>query len=143
MQAMLSSVGVSATVKTDYQEQKMTVPTYREEVTNVTYRRMPYETLGLDGETIFTGTTTIPEYTKAQVPGKPLETTGYVEVASIAMGDDVEPPKFIGTKPPAPSAVTPPTTNSTSKTDPAPAPAEKTKVSKRSDFGERYHTVNK
>jgi hypothetical protein len=84
MQQMLSSVGVTANVQTDYQEQDMTVPSYREEVTNVHYKTMPYTFASGDGN-IYTGQTVVPEYTKATVPAEPLRTKGFVEVASISM----------------------------------------------------------
>ena len=109
MQTMLSSVGVTANVQRDYQEQDMTVPTYREEVTNVNYRRMPLQTIDPYTGDIIQGETMVPEYTKAQVPGEPLDTKGYVEVASISMdgvgeAPSVAPPKFTGRQAPSPSA---------------------------------------
>jgi hypothetical protein len=41
MQEMLASVGVTANVQSDYQEKKIKVPAYREEVTDVNYKPMP------------------------------------------------------------------------------------------------------
>ena len=109
MQTMLSSVGVTANVQSDYQEQDMTVPTYREEVTSVNYRRMPLQTIDPYTGDIIEGETMVPEYTKAQVPGEPLDTKGYVEVASISMdgegeGPSIDPPKFTGRQAPSSSA---------------------------------------
>ena len=104
MQQMLSSVGVTANVQSDWQEQEMTVPTYREEITNLTYRTL--QVTKADGSV---GEEIVPEYTRASVPGPPLKTTGFVEVASISMDGEgespgVSPPKFTGKQAPAPSA---------------------------------------
>ena len=149
MQAMLSSVGVTANVQTDYQEQEVTVPTYREQVTNVTYRRMPYQTLGLDGQTIFTGTTTVPEYTKAQVPGPPLTTTGFVEVASISMdgvgeAPGVPAPTFTGRQAPSKSAVGGNTGGGGGSSSAPKEPSKATKIdtTNKSEIVERYREVN-
>lgn len=109
MQDMLSSVGVTANVQTDYQEQEVTVPTYREEITAVNYRTIKGTHTDENGHTEEGPSVTIPEYTKASVPDKPLTTTGYVEVASISMDGEgespsVSPPTFTGRQAPAPSA---------------------------------------
>ena len=144
MQTMLSSVGVTANVQKDYQEQDMTVPTYREEVTNVNYRKMPLQTIDPYTGDIIEGETMVPEYTKAQVPGEPLETTGYVEVASISMdgigeSPSVEAPKFVGRQAPSTSAVKGGNTRGGgggSKSKPS-------KPSKKKDVVQRYATVEK
>lgn len=109
MQGMLSSIGVTAHVESDYQEQEMTVPTYREEVTGINYRQLTGSVQMEDGSTQ-TRTTIVPEYTKASVPGEPLKTTGFVEVASVKMegadgtGAKVDPPKFTGKQAPSSTA---------------------------------------
>lgn len=110
MQDMLSSIGVTAHVESDYQEQEMTVPTYREQVTAVNYRQLTGQVQMEDGSTQ-TRTTVVPEYTKASIPGEPLKTTGFVEVASIKMeGEDgsgaaIEPPQFTGRQAPSKTAM--------------------------------------
>jgi len=103
MQSMLSSVGVTANVESDYQEQKVTVPTYREEVTAVNYRTLEGESITGTGESIPTHVT-VPEYTKATIMGPPLETTGYVEVASISMDEGKGAPTFTGRQAPSSSS---------------------------------------
>lgn len=147
MQTMLSSVGVTANVQTDYVEQDMTVPTYREQVTNVNYRRMPYTFMSGDG-TITTGYTTVPEYTKATVPDKPLETKGYVGVASISMDGEgespgVSPPTFTGRQAPSASAVSGGNSGGGGggSTPSAPDKVEKREPAKKSDTVERYREV--
>lgn len=147
MQTMLSSVGVTANVQTDYVEQDMTVPTYREEVTNVTYKRMPYTFLSGDG-TMTTGYTTVPEYTKATVPAKPLETKGYVGVASISMDGEgespgVSPPTFTGRQAPSASAVSGGNSGGGGGGGSShnPETTEKKTPTKKSDTVERYREV--
>lgn len=147
MQTMLSSVGVTANVQTDYVEQDMTVPTYREEVTNVTYKRMPYTFLSGDG-TMTTGYTTVPEYTKATVPAKPLETKGYVGVASISMDGEgespgVSPPTFTGRQAPSASAVSGSSGGGGGGGGSShnPETTEKKTPTKKSDTVERYREI--
>lgn len=147
MQTMLSSVGVTANVQTDYVEQDMTVPTYREQVTNINYRRMPYTFMSGDG-TIRTGYTVVPEYTKATVPDKPLETKGYVGVASISMDGEgespgVSPPTFTGRQAPSASAVSGGNNGGGGggSTPSAPDKVEKREPAKKSDTVERYREV--
>jgi hypothetical protein len=89
----------------------------------------------------------IPIYTRASVPAEPLKTKGYVEVASISMDKPGEPP---GVAAPTFTGRQAPSTSATSGGKgggggggSTPAPAKKAEVSKRSDYGERYHTVNK
>lgn len=154
MQQMLSSVGVTANVQTDYQEQDMTVPSYREEVTNVHYKTMPYTFASGDGM-IYTGQTVVPEYTKATVPAEPLQTKGYVEVASISMdgigeSPSVAPPTFTGRQAPSKSSVsagkpsgggggsTPPTP----KTASAPAKMDKQEETHKSTVVKRYKELD-
>ena len=154
MQQMLSSVGVTANVQTDYQEQDMTVPSYREEVTNVHYKTMPYTFASGDGM-IYTGQTVVPEYTKATVPAEPLQTKGYVEVASISMdgigeSPSVAPPTFTGRQAPSKSSVsagkpsgggggsTPPTP----KTASAPAKMDKQEETYKSTVVKRYKELD-
>lgn len=146
MQTMLSSVGVTANVQTDYVEQDMTVPTYREQVTNVNYRRMPYTFMSGDGR-VTTGYTTVPEYTKATVPDKPLETKGYVGVASISMDGEgespsVSPPTFTGRQAPSASAVSGGNTGGGGGSAPSdPGKVETKDVTHKSDVSERYREV--
>ena len=105
MQSMLNSIGVTANVQSDYQEQEITVPTYREEITSIEYEDIPYTYF--DGKTTITGTERVPQYTKASVPQEPLKTTGFVEVASIAMEDsngNPTPPVFSGRRAPSSSS---------------------------------------
>ena len=148
MQQMLSSVGVTANVQTDYQEQDMTVPSYREEVTNVHYKTMPYTFASGDGM-IYTGSTVVPEYTKATVPAEPLQTKGYVEVASISMdgvgeSPSVAPPTFTGRQAPSKSAVS---GGKSGGGGSSPKPKEPTKAKKidqtnKEEVVERYKEVN-
>lgn len=146
MQTMLSSVGVTANVQTDYVEQDMTVPTYREEVTQVNYKRMPYTFMSGDGR-ITTGYTTVPEYTKATVPAEPLETKGFVGVASISMDGEgespgVSPPTFTGRQAPSASAVKGGNTGGGGGSTPsAPDKTETRDLTKKSDVSERYREV--
>ncbi|MBO7078994.1 MAG: phage tail tape measure protein [Bacilli bacterium] len=106
MQSMLSSIGVTANVQTDYQEQDVKVPTYDE-----------YSEIDVAGSETLSGmtsdgkplTSTVPVWHKRTwtVMGPPIETKGYVEVASIAMEDNngnPTPPVFSGRKAPAPSS---------------------------------------
>ena len=152
MQSMLSSIGVTANVQTDYQEQEMTVPSYREEVTNVHYKTMPYTFASGDGQ-IYTGTTVVPEYTKATVPAEPLKTTGFVEVASISMdgvgeSPSVPAPQFTGRQAPSKSAVNAGkssgggSSSSTPKTSSAPSKIEKKDGTHKSTVVERYKEIN-
>lgn len=149
MQQMLSSVGVTANVQTDYQEQDMTVPSYREEVTNVHYKTMPYTFASGDGM-IYTGQTVVPEYTKATVPAEPLQTKGYVEVASISMDGvgetpSVPAPTFTGRQAPSKSAVSAgrPSGGGGSSSKPKESTkAKKIDTTHKSDVVERYKEVN-
>lgn len=146
MQTMLSSVGVTANVQTDYVEQDMTVPTYREQVTNISYKRMPYTFMSGDGK-MTTGYTVVPEYTKATVPDKPLETKGYVGVASISMDGEgespgVSPPTFTGRQAPSASAVSGGNNGGGGGSAPsAPEKTETRELTKKSDVSERYREV--
>lgn len=151
MQSMLSSVGVTANVQTDYQEQDMTVPSYREEVTNVHYKTMPYTFASGDG-VIYTGQTVVPEYTKATVPAEPLETKGFVEVASISMdgvgeAPSVPAPTFTGRQAPSKSAVSAgkPSGGGGSSSSPKakePTKAKKIDQTKKEEVVERYKEIN-
>lgn len=104
MQSMLSSVGVTANVQSDYQEQNVTVPTYTEVTWPESTKSFTYTTF--DGQQV---TEQIPQIKHATIPGPPITTTGYVEVASISMDGNgeapgVSPPKFIGKKAPSSTA---------------------------------------
>ena len=99
---MLNSIGVTANVQSDYQEQEITVPTYKEEITSIDYERISYTYH--DGHMEISGEEIVPQYTKASVPQEPLKTTGFVEVASIAMEDNngnPTPPVFSGRRAPS------------------------------------------
>lgn len=149
MQSMLSSVGVTANVQTDYQEQEMTVPSYREEVTNVHYKTMPYTFLSGDGN-MYTGSTVVPEYTKATVPAEPLKTTGFVEVASISMDGvgetpSVPAPQFTGRQAPSKSAVNAGKSSGgggSSSTPKEPSAPKKMETTGKEEVVERYKEVN-
>ena len=153
MQSMLSSIGVTANVQTDYQEQEMTVPSYREEVTNVHYKTMPYTFASGDGQ-IYTGTTVVPEYTKATVPAEPLKTTGFVEVASISMdgvgeSPSVPAPQFTGRQAPSKSAVNAgkssgggSSSTPQPKTSSAPSKIDKKDETHKSTVVERYKEID-
>lgn len=106
MQQMLSSVGVTANVETDYIEQDIEVPTYVESSIVDGYKDISY--------TDFEGkekTERIPRIRHFTIPDKPLKTKGYIGVARIDMeGADgsssgVPPLQFTGKKPPSTSAV--------------------------------------
>lgn len=106
MQQMLSSVGVTANVETDYIEQDIEVPTYVESSIVDGYKDISY--------TDFEGnekTQKIPRIRHFTVPDEPLKTTGYIGVARIDMeGADgsssgVPPLQFTGKQPPSTSAV--------------------------------------
>lgn len=105
MQSMLSSVGVTANVQSDYQEQDVQVPTYLERSQVVGWDT--YEMPKADG----TGTITqrAPVIKRSSTPG-PVEThRGFVEVASISLdgegeGLGVSAPKFTGRQAPSASA---------------------------------------
>lgn len=106
MQQMLSSVGVTANVETDYIEQDIEVPTYVESSIVDGYKDISY--------TDFEGkekTQRIPRIRHFTIPDKPLKTKGYIGVARIDMeGADgsssgVPPLQFTGKQPPSTSAV--------------------------------------
>ncbi|MBO7535890.1 MAG: hypothetical protein J6T34_01945, partial [Bacilli bacterium] len=84
---------------------EITVPTYKEEITSIDYERIPYTYH--DGHMEISGEEIVPQYTKASVPQEPLKTTGFVEVASIAMEDNngnPTPPGFSGRRAPSSSS---------------------------------------
>ena len=159
MNGLLGSLGVQAKVDTTYVKQPMELPTYTEKVTNLSYRKIPATRYNEKGEAIGTYYQSVPEYTTASVPGPPLQTEGYVAVAQISTEDnpmtlDVSSNTVGGGSAPAatyspnrgsvtPSAVQGNNSGGGGGGDETPAPAEKEKVQKRSEFGERYHTVTK
>ena len=156
MNGLLGSLGVQAKVDTTYVKQPMELPTYTEKVTNLSYRKIPATRYNEKGEAIGTYYQSVPEYTTASVPGPPIQTEGYVAVAQISTEDnpltlDVSSNTVGGSSTPAATyspnrgSVTPSATqgNNSGGGDKTPAPAEKEKVQKRSEFGERYHTVTK
>ena len=149
MQTMLSSVGVTANVESDYQEQEMTVPTFREEVTNVhlqkvTGTRSKFNDDGSVSPVPYTEW--VPEYTRASVPSEPLKTTGYVEVASISMvgpdGKTASPPKFTGRRAPSPSAKKGSGKGGGKKGGGGSAAPTKVEKTKKSDVVDRYKRVD-
>lgn len=106
MNQMLGSVGVTANVTTEYQEQEIEVPTYTEHVIP-----LPAETVqqGEDAD----GNPNMVTYTpvkKYSVPGEPMKTKGFVAVAKIESvtpdggGTAVPDIQFTGKMPPTPSA---------------------------------------
>lgn len=106
MQQMLSSVGVTANVTTDYVEQDVEVPTYYEDF--IHEGNKPFTYTDEDGNSV---TTYRPRIRKITVPGKPMKTKGYVGVARIDMeGADgsssgVPPLQFTGKTAPSSSAI--------------------------------------
>ncbi len=106
MQSMLSSVGVTANVTTDYVEQDVEVPTYYENF--IHEGNKPFTYPDEDGNLV---TTYRPRIRKITVPGKPMKTKGWVGVARIDMeGADgsssgVPPLQFTGKTAPSASAI--------------------------------------
>lgn len=106
MNQMLGSIGVTANVTTEYQEQEIEVPTYTEHMIpqpDVTVQQ------GEDAE----GNPNYVTYTpmkKYSVPGEPMKTKGYVAVAKIESvtpeggGTPVPDIQFTGKLPPTPSS---------------------------------------
>lgn len=153
MQSMLSSVGVTANVQSDYQEQEVTVPTYIDQVTDLRYEKFPVTKFDpVTGES-FTAYDSVPIYTRGSIPGPPLTDTGYVEVASIQMegidgtGAKVQPPKFSGKQAPSKTAKSGGTGNKGGNkggggggSSSAPKYNEE-KHKKSSDEKERYHVI--
>lgn len=105
MQSMLSSVGVTANVQSDYQEQDVQVPTYLERSQVVGWDT--YEMPKADGSGYITQRA--PVIKRSSTPG-PVEThRGFVEVASISLdgegeGFGVSAPRFTGRQAPSVSA---------------------------------------
>lgn len=106
MNQMLGSVGVTANVTTEYQEQDIEVPTYTEYVIPLPSEKVQQ---GEDAN----GNPNMVTYTpvkKYSVPGKPMKTKGYVAVAKIESitpdGSGVSVPdiQFTGKLPPTPSS---------------------------------------
>ena len=87
MNGLLGSLGVQAKVDVAYVKQPMKIPTYTDQITAVNYRRLPLQTIDPYGN-IITGETMVPEYTKASVPGEPVEVEGYAAVAQISTVDN-------------------------------------------------------
>lgn len=106
MQSMLSSVGVTANVTTDYVEQDVEVPTYYEDFIHEGDK--PFTYTDEDGNSV---TTYRPRIKKITVPGKPMKTKGWVGVARIDMegadgsSSEVPPLQFTGKTPPSASAI--------------------------------------
>ena len=152
MQQMLSSVGVTANVQSDYQEQEITVPTYTDQVTDLHYEKFPVTKFDpVTGES-FSAYDSVPIYTRGSVPGPPLTTTGFVEVASISMDGDgespgVSPPQFTGKQAPASSVTSPGKSKGSGSGSPkkgsTPKETKKNKEKRKdpADEKERYHVI--
>ena len=136
MQTMLSSVGVTANVQTDYQEQQVSVPTYLERSQVVGWDT--YDMPRSDGN----GYTQVksPVIKRSSTPG-PVEThTGYVGVASISMdgvgeSPGVSAPTFTGRQTPSASSKTSSSSGSSSS-------GSSGSISKSNKSTERYKTIN-
>ena len=88
MNGLLGSLGVQAKVETTYIKQPMEVPTYSEQIQDITYREVPRYEVDENGEQKYVGVSRVPEYRKATVPGKPVTVEGYVAVAQISTEDN-------------------------------------------------------
>ena len=88
MNGLLGSLGVQAKVETTYIKQPMEVPTYSEQIQDITYREVPRYEVDENGEQKQVGVSRVPEYRKATVPGKPVTVEGYVAVAQISTEDN-------------------------------------------------------
>ena len=153
MQKMLSSVGVTANVKTAYQEQEITVPTYIDKVTDLRYEKFPVTKFDPITGKSFKAYDSVPIYTRGSVPGPPLKDTGFVEVASIQMegidgtGAKVQPPKFSGKRAPSNTAKKGGTGNKPGKSggggggSSSPPKYNEEKHKNTSDEKERYHVI--
>lgn len=151
MNSLLGQLGVTADVKTKSVKQEMEVPTTREEVTNIDYKRVPFTRESPDGS-ITTGYDEIPIYTRASVPGKPVKAEGYVQVASIgtvenggATDPNVSPVSFTGTGGTTTSGVAPSLISDDNSDGGggggSSKPATKAKSSKKSEVVDRYKEV--
>lgn len=106
MNQMLGSVGVTANVTTEYQEQDIEVPTYTEHVIPLTPQTVQ-QGEDADGNPNMVTYTPVKKYS---VPGEPMKTKGYVAVAKIESitpdGSGVSVPdiQFTGKLPPTPSS---------------------------------------
>lgn len=106
MNQMLGSVGVTANVTTEYQEQDIEVPTYTEHVIPLTPETVQ-QGEDADGNPNMVTYTPVKKYS---VPGEPMKTKGYVAVAKIESitpdGSGVSVPdiQFTGKLPPTPSS---------------------------------------
>lgn len=154
MQQMLSSVGVTANVKSDYQEQEVTVPTYTDQITDLHYEKFPVTKFDPVTGKSFSAYDSVPIYTRGSIPGPPLKDTGFVEVASIQMegidgtGAKVQPPKFSGKRAPSNTAKKGGTGNKPGKSgggggggSSSPPKYNEEKHKNTSDEKERYHVI--
>ena len=142
MQDMLSSVGVTANVQTDYQEQDVQVPVYEEHSRVVGQSNFA----GYDSEGQMT-TYNRPIIQRYTINKAPMKTKGYVGVASISMDGEgeapgVSPPTFTGRQAPSSSAVSGGSKGGGGSSNSAPSTVEKRKPTKKSDVSERYKEVN-
>ena len=145
MNSMLNQLGVQAKVEVKDVEQEMSVPTYTE------YSQVSQSDPGLKDDT---GTwIRPPTWAKHTwtVPGPSKTVTGTVQVAQISTEDgDIGSPQvtYTGTGGGGiGGGISPSSTGGGGGGGGGggkdSSPAEKVDVSKKSDFGERYHTVNK
>ena len=88
MNGLLGSLGVQAKVDVTYVKQPMKIPTYTDQITAVNYRRLPLQTIDPYTGNVIYGETMVPEYTKASVPGEPVEVEGFAAVAQISTVDN-------------------------------------------------------
>lgn len=167
MNGLLGSLGVQAKVETTYVPQKMQVPTYTDQITNLTYRRLPVTKINAFTGMEYQGYEVVPEYTKATVPGPPVEVEGFAAVAQISTVDNPLTAEVTSTTASGGSGgggSSPAATYRGSGSRGSVAPSvtkpsggggggkdkekeeenlDKKTLSKRSDYGERYHTINK
>ena len=147
MNAMLNQMGVQAEVEVKDVPQKMKIQGYAEQVHQTGWYDQQY----FDYTTNETKSRRMPLYSKYTVPGPTKEIDGVVQVAQIKTeGGSIESPTVTYTGTSGGSVgggISPSSTSGGSSGggggDKAPAPAKKEKVQKRSEFGERYHTVTK
>ena len=147
MNSMLNQMGVQAEVEVKDVPQKMKIQGYAEQVHQTGWYDQQY----FDYTTNETKSRRMPLYSKYTVPGPTKEIDGVVQVAQIKTeGGSIESPTVTYTGTSGGSVgggISPSSTSGGSSGggggDKTPAPAEKEKVQKRSEFGERYHTVTK
>ena len=88
MNGLLGSLGVQAKVETTYVKQPMELPTYSEQIQDITYREVPRYETDETGEQKQIGVSRVPEYRKVTIPGPPVTVEGYAAVAQISTEDN-------------------------------------------------------